>query len=239
MASPKKTLIIFDVDQTITQKDTFQTVVKNLLPKEESDEISRIAKTRDNWILLFNRLFDQLQTIGKGKEEVKAEIEKLELNSGMKELFEYLNLNKEKYEIVILSSGYYWQIKTLLSYNRILKNVKEIISTHSKVEGNIVKIYQIKKFNCNICNPCQCKSSEINDFFKKNKRENYEKIIFVCDGSNDICLAKILNKNDVLFPRKDFALYKKLDNEGLRDELKCNINSWVNGFEIISFLKNC
>ena len=74
---------------------------------------------------------------------------------------------------------------------------------------------------------------------KKNKRENYEKIIFVCDGSNDICLAKILNKNDVLFPRKDFALYKKLDNEGLRDELKCNINSWVNGFEIISFLKNC
>ena len=83
MASPKKTLIIFDVDQTITQKDTFQTVVKNLLPKEESDEISRIAKTRDNWILLFNRLFDYLQTIGKGKEEeiyIKTESSEVSLN---------------------------------------------------------------------------------------------------------------------------------------------------------------
>ena len=156
----------------------------------------------------------------------------------MKELFDYLENNKERYDVVILSSGYYYQIKTVLSYNRMLKPVKEIISTHSKIEGNIVKVFQLKDFYCNICNPCQCKSCEIKEYYKKNKRENYGKVIFVCDGGNDVCLAKDLNENDILFPRKDFALYRKLDNEGLKNELKCEINPWVDGYEIISFLKN-
>ena len=234
----KKDLIIFDMDQTITKNDTYQYCVKNLCPKEEYEDIVKIAKTRNNWIILFNRLYSYLQKEGKGIEDVKKVLETLEINPGMKELFDYLEDNKEKYDVIILSSGYYYQIKTVLSYNRMLKPVKEIISTHSKIEGNIVKVFQLKDFYCNICNPCQCKSCEIKEYYKKNKRENYGKVIFVCDGGHDVCLAKDLNENDILFPRKDFALYRKLDNEGLKNELKCEINPWVDGYEIISFLKN-
>ena len=132
----KKDLIIFDMDQTITKNDTYQYCVKNLCPKEEYEDIVKIAKTRNNWIILFNRLYSYLQKEGKGIEDVKKVLETLEINPGMKELFDYLENNKERYDVVILSSGYYYQIKTVLSYNRMMNPVKEIISTHSKIEGN-------------------------------------------------------------------------------------------------------
>ena len=69
------------------------------------------------------------------------------------------------------------------------------------------------------------------------ENKQYEKIIFVCDGNNDYCLGKKLEKNDKIFVRKDYSLYRKLYNKGWKDNLQCDIKCWENGNEIVEWLK--
>ena len=39
----------------------------------------------------------------------------------------------------------------------------------------------------------------------------YEKIVFVGDGSNDLCLSLYLSSHDVVFPREGYKLVSLLD----------------------------
>ena len=66
----------------------------------------------------------------------------------------------------------------------------------------------------------------------------YKKILFICDGSNDFCPSKkILKKGDVLFPRIDNNLYKKLFKDNFKNELICQIYPWKSADEIVQKLK--
>ena len=66
----------------------------------------------------------------------------------------------------------------------------------------------------------------------------YDKIIFICDGFNDICLAKNLGKNDITLARKDFAFQKNINENNLVKDFNCKVDFWENGNEIINYLKS-
>ena len=63
------------------------------------------------------------------------------------------------------------------------------------------------------------------------------KSIFICDGNNDFCLAKNLKKNDVIFPRKDYALDLKLLKEEYKKQVSADVIAWKSGNDIINYLK--
>ena len=66
---------------------------------------------------------------------------------------------------------------------------------------------------------------------------NYLKTIFICDGNNDFCLAKNLKKNDVVFPRKNYALYNRLFEKEEKNKILCEAIAWTSGNDIINYLK--
>ena len=234
-----KTLIIFDLDQTITNVDTFKTITKMLLTPEETEEIKNISKIPEiNWIPIQNKLYEYAYKHGKDHLSIKNALESIPLTNGMKELFEYLRQNLSKFELIILSSGNKISIEYLLAYNKIIDIFKVILTNPSYVnEKGIIKVSQSNKHNCKTCNACQCKKVELNEYFKKNPKQNYDKIIWICDGKNDICLCESLENKDYVFPRKDYDLYKELYNKNFKDKIKCKIISWKDGFDIINELK--
>ena len=75
------------------------------------------------------------------------------------------------------------------------------------------------------------------DYWKENNKDEYNKILYVGDGGNDLCLSKKLSEKDYVFPRKNYKLYKLLFNENKKDEIKANIYPWQNGQEIIDILE--
>jgi pyridoxal phosphate phosphatase PHOSPHO2 len=77
----------------------------------------------------------------------------------------------------------------------------------------------------------------MDNFFEKHKRESYNKVIFIGDGSNDFCFSKHLNENDILFPRKNFSLYNILYNDNKKNKIKAEIHPWENGIQIVDVLK--
>ena len=129
-----------------------------------------------------------------------------------------------------------------MNYYNYLDIFDNIISTKGYLENeNSEKLISVPKnqfkHNFNLCPVSLCKTTEIKKYLEKNKNK-FEKILYVGDGSNDFCPAKnLLKKGDIVFPRIDHSLYKKLFQEKLRDQLVCEVYPWKNAEEIISQIK--
>ena len=71
-----------------------------------------------------------------------------------------------------------------------------------------------------------CKMDLLKHYLQSRK---YEKIVFVGDGSNDLCLSLYLSSHDVVFPREGYKLVSLLD----QNCVQAKVIAWKDGFDII------
>ena len=236
MNPPKKTLLIFDFDSTITDADSFLTTTHVLNDKKvEDDIVARVPK--ENWIDLFNWFYDYLEKVNIPMSKVDKIYDELPITKGMIDLFDFLRQNKDKFEVLILSAGHSYGLTHVLKHNNLLDVIDELLCSQATVENGKIVVKQRYTHECPICNACQCKTKEYNDYMRRKGRENYGSVVYICDGANDVCLAKNLEHNDYLFPRKDFHLYEKLFIDGLKEKMNCKIEAWKDGNEVIDLIK--
>ena len=236
----KKTLLIFDFDKTILNDDSFGHIILNTLTKEELQIIYN--NRNENWVNGYNYALKQLKSHGITKEKFNEMLNQISLTQGMSDLFNYIKEKKENYDSIILSSNYEYVIKYILNKNNIIDIFLDIITNPSREANQDEKeqfIYVLKKqeHNCKICNPCSCKKNEFKEFCNKHDMNNYDKVIFICDGFNDFCLAVDLGENDITLMRKNFALYKKIKSKNFENNLKCKVQAWESGNDIINYLE--
>ena len=237
----KKNLLIFDFDETITDKDSLYEVENMVLSKENYDEIIQVAEV--DYYGTFDYTFKFIKDIGLNLQDYHKYTEKLELSPKMKELFDFLRKNKSKYEMIILSGDIDYTVKHILKYHGFLDLFDDFILNSCEVqENNAERLINVPRdqspHDCTLCISSQCKGLELKKYLEKNSGKNYEKLIFVCDGGNDFCPSKkILKKGDIVFPRVDHGLYKKLFEKNMKNELVCEVFPWKSGDEIISKLK--
>ena len=236
----KKTLLIFDFDKTILNDDSFGHIILNTLTKEELQIIYN--NRNENWVDGYNYALKQLKSHGITKEKFNEMLNQISLTQGMSELFNYIKEKKENYDSIILSSNYEYVIKYILNKNNIIDIFLDIITNPSREANQDEKdqfIYALKKreHNCKICNPCSCKKNEFKEFCNTHDMNNYDKVIFICDGFNDFCLAVDLGENDITLMRKNFALYKKIKSKNFENNLKCKVQAWESGNDIINYLE--
>ena len=236
----KKTLLIFDFDKTILNDDSFGHIILNTLTKEELQIIYN--NRNENWVDGYNYVLKQLKSHGITKEKFNEMLNQISLTQGMSELFNYIKEKKENYDSIILSSNYEYVIKYILNKNNIIDIFLDIITNPSREANQDEKeqfIYVLKKqeHNCKICNPCSCKKNEFKEFCNTHDMNNYDKVIFICDGFNDFCLAVDLGENDITLMRKNFALYKKIKSKNFENNLKCKVQAWESGNDIINYLE--
>ena len=236
----KKTLLIFDFDKTILNDDSFGHIILNTLTKEELQIIYN--NRNENWVDGYNYALKQLKSHGITKEKFNEMLNQISLTQGMSDLFNYIKEKKENYDSIILSSNYEYVIKYILNKNNIIDIFLDIITNPSREANQDEKeqfIYVLKKqeHNCKICNPCSCKKNEFKEFCNKHDMNNYDKVIFICDGFNDFCLAVDLGENDITLMRKNFALYKKIKSKNFENNLKCKVQAWESGNDIINYLE--
>ena len=236
----KKTLLIFDFDKTILNDDSFGHIILNTLTKEELQIIYN--NRNENWVNGYNYALKQLKSHGITKEKFNEMLNQISLTQGMSDLFNYIKEQKDNYDCIILSSNYEYVIKYILNKNNIIDIFLDIITNPSREANQDEKeqfIYVLKKqeHNCKICNPCSCKKNEFKEFCNTHDMNNYDKIIFICDGFNDFCLAVDLGENDITLMRKNFALYKKIKSKNFENNLKCKVQAWESGNDIINYLE--
>ena len=240
-AKNKKTLLIFDFDKTILDDDSFGHIIFKTLTKEELQVI--YDNRKDHWVDGYNYALKQIKSHNFSKNDFNNMLNEIILTKGMQDLFSFIKENKNKYDSIILSSNYEYIIKYILNKYNIIDIFLDIICNPSR-EANHDEtdqfIYVLKKkpHDCKDCNPCACKNNEFKEFSSNHDMNNYDKIVFICDGFNDLCLAINLGKNDITLTRKDFVLYKKLHEDNFIDKLNCRVEAWESGNDIIHLLKS-
>jgi 2,3-diketo-5-methylthio-1-phosphopentane phosphatase len=233
----RKDLIIFDFDKTISFNDVFEEQ-RFLLPSVKEQEEIMERMYYENWTLLMSSVYDRFYELNITISDINNFIDTIKYTNGMVELLQYLQKYKNKYSIVILSAGHYYQIIRMLQRINMTDLFDEIIAIPSYIENNKIIVTQTYEHHCDICNAGQCKTLEYNkllDKFKKDKNIIFDKVYYICDGLNDYCLARNMGKNDSLLVRKNYTLYEGLYNKGMIKNISCKVEPWDDGFDVINF----
>jgi len=197
----------------------------------------------EDWIPFNNLFYKKIKEKGYKWEDVKKYYEEnYTFTPNFKELFEYLKKNKDKFDLLIVTANQYILIQTTLKNLGIDELFKDIICNKSVLDDeNIIKIWSLNKNyekNCEDCRPYLCKTLAFKDYMINHDINKYKKIVFICDGSNDVCLTrKVLRENDVVCPRLNYPCYNILSKEK-KYQIKCKLIPWENGNDIIKFLNS-
>ena len=235
---PKRHLVIFDFDQTIIDLDSEFSMVEKYAPdlyKEKNGDLY----VKDHWIEFNNYIYTRIIQNGFTYEDVKKHFQSLNLSPKMEELLNYLRENKSKFETIIVTGNNEQVVDLVLSSHGIKDCFDYILCNKSILdEKNIFKIWAVneKYENCEDDKPFLCKSLFFEDFIK-DKKNCFDRIFYICDGRNDFCLSKKLVKNDIVFPRFNYSLYKILFDKNGKNEVKAKIIPWNNGKDILDVLQ--
>merc|ERR1719445_2359748 len=99
-----------------------------------------------------------------------------------------------------------------LSRVGLLDYFSDIIARNLTLEENGQLVFEdIPKTTCPLGGQFLCKGGVLMDYIKD---KNYETVSYFGDGKNDFCPTTKLSQNDRVFPRKNFPLNLKLqENE--------------------------
>ena len=241
MTENQKILLLFDFDNTISDDTSTYILRKEFLTKEEYEKNRKDHETGNDWIKYGNDYLKLFKKNGVTLDKINKVLEKTRLTDGMQNLFDYVRQNKTKFDLVLLTNTFEYAINYLLKYYKIDDLFKEIYCAKSEIgkpeDDQVIYMFSRRKYDCKECGPCGCKNFDYREFCTNHDIKNYLKTIFICDGNNDICLAKNLKKNDIVCPRKNYSLYDKLINKGYKEKISCDIFSWTSGNEIVDYIK--
>lgn len=237
MKQNEKILIIFDVDKTITNEDSLDVISKYLLTSEQKLQFQQNVNDEMIWVDSLNYFYELSKQNGKNIFSIKKALEKVNLTEGMNELFSFLRKNKKIFDSIIISGGNKFSVNYLIKYHNLDDVIKEQYANQSEIKEDNLFISKASEHNCDICDPSICKKKELDNFFEKYPKNQYNKIFYICDGYNDLCLVRYLQKNDILFLRKYYDLYNTLYVDGVDFKINCKCCPWKDGKEIIRKIK--
>ena len=233
-----KTLVIFDFDKTIINCDCLYEQARLGLSEEEEQEIEKADSMELGIEEAVELCYQLFKSKGKTLEDVNSYIDTIKFNDGIKDLLEFFHLNENNFELIIVSSNIDYPIKRILQREKVYEYFNGIFAIPSETcEEKIIKITPLHKSNCKNCGPNGCKTYSVNQYLDKQGRDKYKNLYFICDGFNDYCLGENLSEKDVLFPKKDLTLYKRLYEKGDLKNLKCKCYTWETGFDVINAIK--
>lgn len=232
-----KTMVIFDFDYSMIDCDSLYEQVRIGLSEEDMKEIEKVDIEK-SFEYSIGLAYKKFKSKGKTVQDINSYIDTIKLGKGMKELLEYLH-NSNKYDLIIVSGDIDYPIKRILKNEGVLEYFSAIYGIPSETdEVELIKLTPLIKTGCKNCEPNGCKTYFFNEYLKKQGKEKFNNFYFVCDGFNDYCLGENLGVKDVLFPRKDYKLYKRLYEKGDLKNLKCKCVVWENGNDILNTIKN-
>jgi 2,3-diketo-5-methylthio-1-phosphopentane phosphatase len=237
MKQNEKILIIFDVDKTITNEDSLDVISKYLLTSEQKLQFQQNVTDEMIWVDSLNYFYELSKSNGKNIFSIKKALEKVNLTEGMIDLFSFLRKNKKIFDSIIISGGNKFSVNYLIKYHNLDDVIKEQYANQSEIKEDMLYISKASEHNCDICDPSIRKKKELDNFFEKYPKNQYNKIFYICDGYNDLCLVRYLQKNDILFLRKYYDLYNTLYVDGVDFKINCKCCPWRDGKEIIRKIK--
>lgn len=228
----KRILAAFDFDHTIVDKNS-DIVIQQLIP-DGSIPDDTYAMHDKCWVDFMGALFKHMHSIGITKDNFATCLCSMELTSGMKELLEWLHENQA--EIIIISDANMYFIETILTRKALLHTVSHIYTNPAYFDdsGCLRVSYYHNQDKCTLSGINLCKGEVMQQHVELRRQAgvHFDHVVYIGDGSNDLCPALRLESRDILCPRKGFALHNKLEHQATRSKIPARILPWNSGLDI-------
>ena len=240
----QKILVAFDFDHTVID-DNGDLYVSNLCPDGKIPQNIKDKFSTRGWTDYMGAIFEYLHGNGVTEADMKRCIEEIPLTDGMEELFKYIDA--KKFDVIIISDSNSTFIK--YSMDKYHLEVNAVYTNPASYDQNgCLKIDWYHRQNwCDLSTENLCKGHILDSHIAKRKKEDnveFDYILYVGDGTNDLCPALRLRDEDFICPRKNFRLWKKMMKLGLLNgekndfELKAKILEWDSGLQILELVKD-
>ena len=235
----KKHLAVFDFDDTLVTYLYSITSDENIEANKaifaDRNQIpSDFVYTLGKWNLMRTLKINTLNARNLTKNQVWDINQKIcegtrVLIEGMEEVIKFLH---EDHDIIMLSDNDTLVLKVFLSRVGLLEYFSDTIARNLTLEENGQLVFEdIPKTTCPLGGHFLCKGQVLMDYIKD---KNYDTLSYFGDGKNDFCPTTKLSENDRVFPRKNFPLDLKIQE----NDVQAKVQSWNNGIDLLPLLKH-
>ena len=235
----KKHLAVFDFDDTLVTYLYSITSDENIEANKaifaDRNQIpSDFVYTLGKWNLMRTLKINTLNARNLTKNQVWDINQKIcegtrVLIEGMEEVIKFLH---EDHDIIMLSDNDTLVLKVFLSRVGLLEYFSDTIARNLTLEENGQLVFEdIPKTTCPLGGQFLCKGQVLMDYIKD---KNYDTLSYFGDGKNDFCPTTKLSENDRVFPRKNFPLDLKIQE----NDVQAKVQSWNNGIDLLPLLKH-
>ena len=232
-------LAAFDFDSTIINynSDTYiNKLAENGKKLKFPNEIENLTETQ-GWTQRMNAVFKYLLEAHKvSKESMINCLKEIQIDKSMIDLVRELKLNE--FEIIIISDANSIFIETILKENGIFEYISQIYTNPAHFDDKeCLKVTPFNEifnkngeiFTCEtgICEKNMCKGTILKSHIEKYANEANLNLVYVGDGTNDLCPGLYLKEEDLYFVRTNFSLDKLLKrDQNLKAKLAGKIFFW-------------
>ncbi|KAK9732019.1 putative Phosphatase [Popillia japonica] len=154
------------------------------------------------------------------------------------------------YDIIIISDSNTYFIDTWLNKHSFTKNIDKVFTNPANFVDGLLKIemYHLQS-DCKLSTKNLCKGRILDEYLaaQKNNGIIYDRVIYVGDGTNDLCPILRLQQDDLACVRANYKcaelvnllrLGQPIDKSGKIYNVKSQVLIWQNGCDILSYVKN-
>jgi len=232
----ERQLIVYDFDWSMADQDSDRWVLEVLAP-DIRRKIKNI-KGDHEWTDLVAQSLRELHEQGHTREEIEGALRIMPFHPAMIRAVKALKTAvKPQTTFLCLSSANTVYISTILESKGLQDLFTEIVTNPAEWDrSGLLKVRRHidpngPQHNCpRGCNLNICKGQELEAFLKRNT--DYDRIIYVGDGSNDFCPAVKLRSQDMVLCRRYRGLEHRIKHEGKREGLVCQVQYWAGAWEV-------
>lgn len=235
-----KQLVVFDFDWTLVDQDTDFYVLETLdiSLRRKMEDLMDIEEWTDN----ISARVKELYAKGITRKDIENALCDLPFHPSMQRTVRQLKSGPEPSTILCLSSANQVFINTILEDKGLSSHFDGIVTNpaHWDDSGLLIVRRLIEphdpQHNCpNNCFPNICKGQELREFIARQGKE-FDRVIYLGDGSNDFCPLLDLRDSDYALVRSGRGLEPKVRANESR--LKCQIRYWDGAWEVEEFFKS-
>jgi pyridoxal phosphate phosphatase PHOSPHO2 len=239
----KKILVAFDFDHTVIDGNS-DTHITHLCPEGDVPPDIKEKFSDKGWTHYMAAIFKHLHKHGIQEEDIRRSICEIPLTEGICDLMKYLE--SDLFEVIIISDSNSVFIDYSVKKYGLERVVDKVYTNPAKYDNKgllTIEFYHTQDW-CTLSTENLCKGHILDEHIKNGKDlVDYAHVLYVGDGTNDLCPALRLFENDYIFPRKQYSLWKKLKKLGCLDsetsdlDLKAKVVEWSTGREVLDVCK--
>ena len=236
-----KILVSLDFDHTIIDENSDLFVI-NLAPNQTLPQDIKDKYRDDGWVEYMGEIFKYLYKHGVTAQNIEDCMHQIPLTPGMMDLLQYIG-DHDKYEVIIISDSNSVFINYVLEYFKLKPNITKVFTNPAEfASSGCLKVnhYHTQDW-CDMSTVNLCKGHILQEYIteRKNQNINFSKVIYIGDGSNDLCPGLTLRPHDYLCPRQGFILWKKIKKFQKTEpkKLTSQVLPWETGLDILNLLK--